>query len=389
MKAIFHRILLVAATSSLCFSPLFAKKQTEQTKNWDKQPMSMYIWHRCLKDSNFIKRIDFNNFDNVYLMDGQHWKSVDEFDAAIDQLNANNGETYYFTGDPMFRFAIDEAHKVGTKALCTFGNDCMYAWDDVRRPKLVKLITDVVRNHNLDGVDIDWEIDVWLHHDKHAQLMAELRHSLDSLGDITGRDYLLTTALSVEAHFADSLQRILADNVDWINIMSYDIGGCLWRNHATHNTALKQIADSINSNWNQIPRHKLHLGLASYGFLYTGILPGEVLPEGQRLDQHGTYIRYSEVVDKLYGPHPWRAEFDPVQKCYYFYNPDKKEFITIDTTETIGYKFDYVVEAGLGGTFWWEYWKDIIPDKQGCSKWKHMLVPDHKKIAPKKAAKQK
>ena len=71
----------------------------------------------------------------------------------------------------------------------------------------------------------------------------------------------------------------------------------------------------------------------------------------------------------------------------YYINDALHSFITIETPETVAYKFEYAADAGLGGTFWWEYAKDIVPDNNGGKKWKHILVPDHKQISPLKTRK--
>lgn len=374
----------------LCSTPSSAKKNNEEIRPWDQLPMSMYVEQGCLKDSNFIKKIDFDNFDNIYLMDRFHWKSQNDFDTTIDGILASDGEQYRFSKDNLFRFVIDEAHKVDTKVIGTFGNDMVYgALDDTKRAKLVKAMTLAVRNYDLDGVDIDWEVDLYPNIDKHTQLLYDLRQSLDSLGKANGKEYSVSTAMSIKAKYPDSLRSKLNEAIDWINIMSYDMGGCLWRDNATHNTPMKLIADCIDRYWYDIPRHKLHLGLASYGFIYTDILPGEKLPNNDRLYNHGRYAIYTELVPYIYGDHPWRAEYDPIEKSYYFINPNKKEFITVETPETIVHKFNFANEAGLGGTFWWEYCKDIVADNNGGDKWKHILVPTHKKVSANKKAKNK
>lgn len=355
------------------------------TKSWDCLPMSMYVEQGCLKDSSFIDKISFDNFDNIYLMDISHWNSEAEFDNSIDGILATEGRQFKFTKDDLFRYVVESAHKENTKVSVTFINDLVYgSLDPQRRAKLVKALMHIVDNYDFDGIDIDWESHLYPNIDKHALLLHDLRNGLDSLSRITRKDYNLSTALSVEAQYPDSLKPMLAEAVDWINLMAYDLGGCLWRNYASHNTPMKLIADCVENNWIGIPREKLHLGLASYGFVYTDILPDEVLPDPDRLHNHGRYAIYTELIPYIYGDHPWIVEYDDVEKSYYYINPAKKEFITVETPETIKYKFDYAVEAGLGGTFWWEYCKDIVADNNGGDKWLHILVPKHKKVNKKK-----
>lgn len=244
---------------------------------------------------------------------------------------------------------------------------------------MVDALTKAVRYYDFDGIDVDWERELYPNIDKHCQLLEDLRSSLDELSNTSGKKYILSTALSIEAQYPDSLKQRLSDAVDWVNLMAYDIGGCLWRNYATHNTGLGLIRKCINENWNGIPREKLHLGLASYGFIYSDVLPGEKLAPGEHMSNHGRYAIYTELIPHIFGDHPWIEQYDPDEKASYYINPKKKEFITADTPESIRHKFEFVREAGLGGTFWWEFCKDIIADNNGGHKWKHILVPDHQR----------
>ena len=56
----------------------------------------------------------------------------------------------------------------------------------------------------------------------------------------------------------------------------------------------------------------------------------------------------------------------------------------METPESVVHKFDFTVSAGLGGTFWWEYAKDIVPDNDGSPRWRHILVPTHRQISRQK-----
>lgn len=362
-----------------------AKKKTEEVKPWDKLPMSTYLEHTCLEDSDYVMRIDFSNFDYVYLMDAVHWDSQAEFDATIDGILANDGEGFKFTRPELFKLIIEEAHKAGAKIVFCFINDyTAICLDPERREKASKAIALAVKNFDFDGVDIDWEADLYSNIDKHAAFMADLRKALDEMSLTTGKKYTLSTAHSIECKYPKELQATLRDAVDWVNLMAYDIGGCLWRDNATHNTPLKLIKDCVVNNWDWMPRQKLHLGLAGYGFIYKGILPGEKLPEPLNLSSCGRYMNYNEALYYMYGNKGWYEQYDPEERVSYFINKKEKEFITIETPMSLVEKFEYATAAGLGGTFWWEYRQDIVPDKNGGEKWVHILMPTHKQIGKKK-----
>lgn len=379
-------ILTPAALTGILLSALpvacTSSNRTADADNvepWDRLPMSMYIWHASLADSADVERIDFDNYDIVYLMDRAFWNSPEHFVANADSVLANPGATVPLSKPDRFRQAVDRAHDQGAIALWSTGNELIYgALDDDLSQKMVGALTRTVDEIGFDGIDVDWEIGIHNNLDRHAKLLTDLRHSLDSLGERNGRKYYLTTALSVELNYPDSVRQQLNDAVDHVNLMSYDIGGCLWRNYATHNTALDVIADAVERNWHDTPSEKLHLGLASYGFIYTGIMPGEVLPEGHNIGEHGRFTNYNYELPKIYGSNKWRRVYEEGPDMYYFIAPDSSAFVTMEVPETVIKKFVYADKAGLGGTFWWEFEKDIVSDKTGSGKWQHTLVPDHK-----------
>ena len=356
-----------------------------EIRSCDRLPMSAYIWQGNLRDSDFVNHIDFGNFDMVYLMDKSMWQSRDDFDRTIDSILADRDAIAPLTKRDLFALSVDSAHAAGTKALWSVGNDLLYtSLDDVRLDKMCRVLAKTVDIMDFDGLDIDWEIDVWRHFDRHALLMASLRKSLDSLSNITGKKYLLSSALSAEANYPDEHRKTFADAVDHINLMAYDLGGCLWRDYATHNTPMQIISDNIDKYWYGFPRNKLHLGLASYGFMYNGILPGEKVPEGKTIGDYGRFVDYYAMLPYLYGNSAWRVQYDPVDKMNYFIDDKSHSFITMETPESVVHKFDFTVSAGLGGTFWWEYAKDIVPDNDGSPRWRHILVPTHRQISRQK-----
>ena len=146
-RLLFNRKNLAVAAIALTGVSLCYAAKSDKEQPWDSQPMSMYVWHGCLRDSDFVSRIDFDNYDNVYLMDNAHWASQEDFDNTIDGILASDGRDYRFGKSNLFSYAIDEAHKAGTKAVMSLGNDMVYgALDPGRRAKMVDALTKVVRN---------------------------------------------------------------------------------------------------------------------------------------------------------------------------------------------------------------------------------------------------
>ena len=353
----------------------------ESEKLCDRLPMATYLFmgYNYL-DSGFISRVDFDNYDCFYLINNATdiWNSVDDFSATADSILAIGGSAYPLAKPDVYKYTIEEAHKAGTEAVLTIGNEPRFA---VTTPenlaKYAKMLTQAVEYYNFDGIDVDWELDIDI--PRHADLMEALRSSLDSLGAAKGRKYTLSTALSIEARYYPEEERErMGRAVDRVNLMAYEVGGGIWNTRAIHNEPLTLLSDSIDRNWRTVPREKLHLGLASYGFRYHNLRPAEHVAEGKTLADYGYYVTYNDVVPFIYNNPRWRAEYDSIDKMYYFIDDAEPGFITHDTPETLQHKFQLAVDKGLGGTFWWEYVKDIVPDPNGGHKWVHTLVPVHK-----------
>lgn len=383
MKRFYLMPAVAALLLASCTAATSDTSAPEDIKPWDRQAMSTYIYISGKQpvDSAFVSAIDFENFDNVYLMGREVWAQQTDFDRAADSILSDKNSFYPLDHPEIFSYAVDEAHKAGTKALITFGSEVMFGADSVNRPKLVKILTDVMESVDADGIDIDWEAGLYPdNYESHRLLLETLRTSLDSLGAAKNRQYYLSTAIAVRPGiYPEELLARMGKAVDIINLMSYDLGGGIWSSAASHNTPYEVIAEAVDTRWNMVPREKLHLGLASYGFQYEGLLPEEEIPAGATMSDIGKYVNYSTVVPYIYNNRAWRAEYDASQRVYYFINDAKKGFISIETPETLMHKYQLAADRGLGGTFWWEYHKDIVPDKTGSGKWVHTLVPPHKR----------
>ena len=94
----------------------------------------------------------------------------------------------------------------------------------------------IVSRFNLDGIDIDWEYpgmigdsNMYRPEDKehYTDLFRNLRHDLDSLGNITHSKYYVTTAVGGSQAYIDHTEMDKVQQyTDYINVMSYDyVGG--------------------------------------------------------------------------------------------------------------------------------------------------------------------
>jgi len=127
--------------------------------------------------------------------------------------------------------------------------------DDTARANFVSKIVQFINEHQLDGVDIDWEpIDSETKKINQKILLHDLRTGLDELPEYK----LLTVAVNAERIdlFPES-----ADDVDWVNLMAYDMN---WRRgeHSNFNDSVAALAEYVGIG---IPEDKLALGIPFYG----------------------------------------------------------------------------------------------------------------------------
>ncbi|MEU4423311.1 glycosyl hydrolase family 18 protein [Actinoplanes sp. NPDC024001] len=102
------------------------------------------------------------------------------------------------------------------------GNDSAFeslAANAGTRTTFVNSVMNVVRQYNLDGIDMDWEYpDPGASATNYTALMQQLSTALHN------EDKLLTAAVVSEGNTANGVQPAVFGYVDWLNIMAYDGG---------------------------------------------------------------------------------------------------------------------------------------------------------------------
>ena len=242
------------------------------------------------------------------------------------------------------------------------------------RAAFAESIVALLREHSLDGVDLDWEYPGQSvagiksrPEDKQnfTALLKTVREHLDAArGD---RRYLLTIASADREYFdfteMDKLHRYL----DFINVMTYDFFNSLTPttgHHAglyaapfaapTDRNADASIKQHLAAG---IPADKLVLGVAFYGRGFAGVKP-------QRLGLNQPYERfeaahpYVELVDKFIGRDGFVREWDAKAQAPFLWNAQTRAFITYDDPQSIAVKADYVRKNRLGGMMFWELSQD-------------------------------
>jgi chitinase len=211
---------------------------------------------------------------------------------------------------------------------------------DTARTKFADDCQRVIKEFNLDGIDIDWEYP--------TSKSAGISSSPDDTKNYTllmkairnkiGKQKLLTLASSADAHYIDF--RSIQPVIDFVNIMTYDMGspphhhaGLFRSKYTKWLSADEAVTAHVNAG---IPIHQLVLGIPFYGHGKNGI---------------AGFIDYKEVV-KLTG---FKSQWDEEAKVPFLEN-DKGELVcTYENPESIQIKCEYLLKRGMLGAMYWDY----------------------------------
>jgi chitinase len=270
---------------------------------------------------------------------------------------------------------IKRAHEQNVKILISAParrNFNPIAANDKKRMLFAKIQAEFCKKYNFDGVEIDWE--GFKSKSDHTKLMGDLRVCLDEISRRSKsgkRKYYVTTALHSYVRFGPEEARVLGSYVDWINVMTYDMGGGRWGKVASHNTPLDGIKTRITERWKVFPKNKICLGFANYGFHYKGIKPGQKCGH-LRKDGQARYVSYKKVQPIL--KTGWKEFYDKKAEAPYYFSPDKSEFITIDNFLSHRKKAEWVISNNYRGIFWWEFNYDFYPQADGIKSARHPMI---------------
>ena len=336
-----------------------------------------YVVGSRIKNRAQLEETRFEQFNFMYVMAGPAWKAKDfdqPEDAVLEKLVRGHSYPAGDSGVALVPELIARAHQKKVCVLVSLGGTEQFnpiAGDAQKRALFGRVIAAFVKKYDFDGIEIDWEHTVDIA--QHALLMADLRKALNAVAEAGGRPplrkYFLTTALHTFRTYSPGQAQRLCSSVDWVNIMTYDMGGGIWDRTARHNTPLDGMKKALDT-WSVFPPDKICIGLANYGFLYKGLLPGQ---ESETiLKDKGRYFSYTELPELL--ENGWTESYDAAAEAPYYFSPDKTGFITIDNTRSLGRKLEWVLKARYRGVFWWEFHCDYFPPGAGQKYARHPLI---------------
>ncbi|HEY0677193.1 MAG TPA: glycoside hydrolase family 18 protein [Chitinophagaceae bacterium] len=244
--------------------------------------------------------------------------SPSTFSAVIAKAKNNNAKIF---------LSINGSHADWTNMAATAG----------KRNSFIRDVMNVVRGHQLHGVDMDWEFprtsdgtDVTF-----TELMKELSDSCHRDGK-----YYLTAAITAGKYagaIRDAIKTELFNYVDWFNIMAYDDFSTTtpYRHHS--DLTLAQTCLSYWIGTRGMPKQKAVLGIPAYGRPSGITQTNTVLSYGQILSLGGSALSDSAIVTSSGYPSPYTI--------YYNGQPTTK-------------KKAMLAKNTANGVMMWEKWHD-------------------------------
>ncbi len=222
------------------------------------------------------------------------------------------------------------------------GNFSEMAADESHRKKFCENCLNAVNQYGLDGIDLDWEYP--------TSSSAGISSSPDDTKNFTllvkdlratlGDGLLITMASSANAKYVNFKDFI--DYMDWVNLMTYDMGNPPYHNAGLYKSAMtkRSCDESVTLHNNAgVPYEKIVLGMPFYG-----------------RDDHNAFTagdddNYVYYHDITVGPYVER--WDSQALVPYLTDAAGTMVLSYDNEQSIGLKANYIREKGLKGAMYW------------------------------------
>lgn len=212
--------------------------------------------------------------------------------------------------------------------------------DSLLRKSFVADCNRVVKEYNLDGIDLDWEYPTSSaagissspnDKDNFTSLIKELRATM-------GNDKLLTLASAYSARFYDF--PAIEPYIDFVNIMTYDMGRPPYHNaplSRSEHTKRLSVEESVDAHVEAgIPLNKLTLGMPFYG---------------HGIKEINDFVDYKDI-PSLVG---YAEKWDSLGQVPYLVDSEGEFVYSFDNPESLRLKCEYLLQKGMLGAMYWEY----------------------------------
>jgi chitinase len=281
---------------------------------------------------------------------------------------------------------ISRAHAAGREALICVGGASSQAGfqgatSSGHLSAFISNLTNFMATRGYDGVDLDWEPLAASDTAQYTNLVNGLRSALDAFP----QDKLLTAAVTAYPPYGDpateeyAMFAALQDRFDQLNIMTYDLAGpwpgwVTWFNspiydggyHFPGSGGLVPSVDGAVNNFlvNGVAAAKLGIGIAFYGFVWTGGSGVWVPRQSWPADNPPTASQqsYFAILSGYYRSNVYHWD-DSAQAAWLgVTNPVSTDdlFVSYDDARACQAKISYARNHGLGGVMIWELAQDYF-----------------------------
>lgn len=215
------------------------------------------------------------------------------------------------------------------------------AADPAKRQRFAADCKRVLTQFDLDGIDIDWEFPTSAmakisaspaDTDNFTLLMRDIRKAI-------GRRKLLTLASNASAKYINF--RDINQYVNFVNIMSYDMGGAPKHHSALYrseNTGWMCADEAVDAHIDAgIAPKKLTLGLPFYG---------------RGTKEIGNFLDFKRIKNIAEN---YTEKWDDVSKTPYMVNAEGTIVLSYENVRSIEIKCKYLHDRGLLGAMYWDY----------------------------------
>lgn len=243
----------------------------------------------------------------------------------------------------------------------------MMARDAAKRTEFCQSVKSLLDQHQMDGVDIDWEYPTQSADNETGADPSDTRNFnlvLKELRETLGNTKIISFASSSSAKYVDWATAM--KYLDYVNVMTYDMGAA----PDGHNSPLHKSAKFNQRSWDEsidahvkggVPKNRQVMGIPFYGKAEKNPASGTKI-----FDYSVKYYEIPDILEK--GKYKGAALARPVTRIWeptsmvpYLQDAAGKNVLSYDDPDSVLAKGSYIKANGLLGAMFWEYRYDT-PD---------------------------